>query len=142
MGFHFPSLYRIELPDQPVYTLSPDSTSYPHGTSVTHVQSLSFDDQYSLVVRWHASIDAADAYLSALRDMDIAERSDVISQTDRGHFTLVQRSTKSNWPSPMIFYVAECSPRTKPGKTGYWERSISVTGHLYETGMLHANLEM
>ncbi|WP_157783910.1 hypothetical protein [Sinorhizobium fredii] len=84
---------------------------------------------------------AADAYLAALRDMDIAGRSDVISQTDQGYFTLVQRPTQPSWPSPMLFYVAESSALTGPEKASYWERSVSITGRWYETGMLHADLE-
>jgi hypothetical protein len=41
----------------------------------------------------------------------------------------------------MLFYVAESSALTRLGKAGYWERSVSITGRWYETGMLYADLE-
>jgi hypothetical protein len=49
--------------------------------------------------------------------------------------------TPASWPSPMLFYVAESSALTQLGKAGYWERSVSITGRWYETGMLYADLE-
>lgn len=59
----------------------------------------------------------------------------------RGAFTLVQRPPKPGWPSPVLFYVAESPALTQLGEAGYWERSVSITGRWYETGMLYADLE-
>jgi hypothetical protein len=94
MGIFFPRLYRLDLPDRHLYTLSPAATPCPHGTKISRAHSLFSGDRFSIVVRRHGSMNAADAYLGALRDMEIAGRSDVVSQTDQGCFTLVQRPTK------------------------------------------------
>lgn len=55
MGTFFPRLYRVELPDRHLYTLSPAATPCAHGTKVSREHSLSSGDRFSIVVRRHGS---------------------------------------------------------------------------------------
>lgn len=63
------------------------------------------------------------------------------AKTDQGCFYPCSTADKAWLTVTMLFYVAESPALTQLGKAGYWERSVSITGRWYETGMLYADLE-
>jgi hypothetical protein len=83
-------------------------------------------DAPSLVIRWHPSEEHASGYLAAASDIDDDKTSE-ISRTTEGLFTLVKRPTNSEWPSPLIIYLAEVPANYIVG-TDYWYLALASDG--------------
>jgi hypothetical protein len=62
---------------------------------------------HSLVLRHHDSLDRAVGYLNGVEDTLNTCDFATLHILPYGYFTLLLRPTACNWPSPMIFYVAE-----------------------------------
>ncbi|CUX72303.1 MULTISPECIES: hypothetical protein [Agrobacterium] len=138
LKLYFPTVLRVTAKNYVAYSLISDAKNHPARSSFEPISCLEKNDAISLVVRWHRDIDAADSYLAALRDTGKAFRHDGIHQTDGGCFTLTERETRADWPSPMIFYVAEHSPVMRRGRVGRWEIGVSITGRQYDAGITNA----
>ena len=67
------------------------------------------DDEWSLLVRHHATPESAEGYgLAVVDDLDLDEtRCGPAVQTIDGWFTLLKIPTKESWPGPCLVYVAE-----------------------------------
>lgn len=138
LKLYFPTVLRVTAKNYVAYSLNTHGGNHPQRSSFEAISCLRSCDNISLVVRWHRDIDAADSYLAALRDTGKAFRHDGIHQIDGGCFTLTERQTRADWPSPMIFYVAEHSPVMRRGRIGSWEIGVSVTGRQYDAGIINA----
>jgi hypothetical protein len=62
---------------------------------------------HSLVLRHHDTLDRAVGYLNGVEDAMNTCDMGALHMLPCGLFTLLLRPTACNWPSPMIFYVAE-----------------------------------
>jgi hypothetical protein len=100
------------MPITSLYTLDPDATPRAKGMTIVPITRIDPDGREarrvrSLVLRHHESLDRALGYLSGVEDVvNTCDLSDIF-QCVSGYFTLLLRSTKLEWPGPLIFYVAE-----------------------------------
>jgi hypothetical protein len=126
LNLRFPTVYRIVqsmtreqldesgLPDEKPfagmnhYELTEECRICYGGTSQrTAIRTLDPRiDSVSLVIRCHASREAALAYLVAVEDYsgDDYDMANRWYSTEDGIFTLIIRPTKPSWPGPLIIY--------------------------------------
>ena len=61
----------------------------------------------SLILRHHETLSKALGYVDGIEDLRNTPDKAQLYMTRAGIFTLLQRPTQCEWPSPMIFYIAE-----------------------------------
>lgn len=77
------------------------------GCVVNEIDHLDRNASHSLIVRHHWSRSLASSYLEGVEDVMDASNSAGLFEVDDAIFTLTERPTRANWPTPIIIYVAE-----------------------------------
>lgn len=157
LGLSFPRIFRIEqyVTSQLIsrynlagiepgtktnHSLHNDPAAYPGMVEIKSISTLDRYDRYSLIVRYHASAEAGMAYLQGLNDYGLADQIEIrTSAAEEGVFTLVNRMTAPEWPSPMIIYCANYR-QTPASAEETWLRGVSVAGDWYDAADLAAPL--
>jgi hypothetical protein len=89
------------------YTLDPSAMAAIRGCVVNEIDHLDRNASHSLIVRHHWSRSLASSYLEGVEDVMDASNSAGLFEVDDAIFTLTERPTRANWPTPIIIYVAE-----------------------------------
>lgn len=120
LRLYFPRIFRISqkaasrvhkagAPERLLigYTLDPSAIEAIPGCVVDEIDHLDRYAPHSLIVRHHWSKSLASSYLEGVEDMADTHDNAGIFEVDEAVFTLAKRSTRAEWSSPMIIYVAE-----------------------------------
>jgi hypothetical protein len=89
----------------------------------------------SLILRHHESLSKALGYVDGIEDLTNTPDRAQLYRTRGGVFTLMQRPTQRDWPSPMIFYIAE----THDEDTRRFEVAVGSDGKARATDLLGNN---
>jgi hypothetical protein len=111
--------YGDDTPISCLYTLDPRAVFLIEGVGVVPIDRIDETGQRhnrakSLILRHHETLSKALGYVDGIEDlMNTPDRAQLY-MTRAGIFTLMQRPTQCEWPSPMIFYIAEaCDEDTR-----------------------------
>lgn len=120
LRLYFPRIFRVSLKtakwarqknaphaQQIAYTLDPSAMRRIPGCIVDEIDHLNHDASHSLILRHHWSRSLASSYLDGVEDVMDACDSVGVFEVEDSVFTLTERSTRADWPAPMIIYVAE-----------------------------------
>jgi hypothetical protein len=142
---YFPKIFAFvgsdpsedDMPISCLYTLDPRAVSLIEGVGVVpldRIDEIQEQDNRakSLILRHHESLSKALGYVDGIEDTpDRAQ----LYRTRGGVFTLMQRPTQRDWPSPMIFYIAE----TRDEDTRRFEVAVGSDGKARATDLLGNN---
>jgi hypothetical protein len=125
------------MPIRWLYTLDPDAA--PRAKATIRVPIVRIDPEgaggrrvKSLVLRHHENLDMALGYLNGVEDVvNTCDLSDIFA-SNSGYFTLLLRSTKPEWPGPLIFYVAE----SRGDGIQRFEVAVGADGKAHPTDLL------
>ena len=117
---YFPQIFAFVGGDPPeddtpiscLYTLDPRAVSLIEGVGIVPIDRIDETCQRnnrakSLILRHHETLSKALGYVDGIEDLTNTPDKAQLYMTRAGIFTLMQRPTQSEWPSPMIFYIAE-----------------------------------
>ena len=126
-----------DTPISCLYTLDPRAVSLIEGMGVVPIDRI--DEIHgpnnrakSLVLRHHESLSKALGYVDGIEDLTNTPDRAQLFMTRGGVFTLMQRPTQWDWPSPMIFYIAE----TRDEDTRRFEVAVGSDGKARATDLL------
>lgn len=103
------------------------------------IRGLPADAEYSLLIRRHATPDAARAYLAGATDVLTAPETyrcfEPVRFTDDGIFTMVQIPTKATWDGPTIVHIADYPSERYDGPE-FWIFGLDQdgVGRMLDTG--------
>ena len=103
------------------------------------VDRLQPGEEKSLIVRHHWSDAMANAYLLGVEDMEPDQPYGSIYETDRAIFTISKCRTRSKWPGPTIFYLADIFEDDASIGVYIWETSLGADGQLRETDIFYSD---
>lgn len=98
------------------------------GCVVDEIDHLDRNASHSLILRHHWSRSLASSYLEGVEDVMDACDSMGIFEVDHSVFTLTERSTRADWPAPMIIYVAEIYDAQNEIGTEHFEVVVGPNG--------------
>src|SRR5271165_3104879 len=118
-----------DMPISCLYTLDPRAVSLIDGVGVVPIDRIHETCQRnnrakSLILRHHETLSKALGYVDGIEDLTNTPDRAQLYMTRAGIFTLMQRPTQCEWPSPMIFYIAgratkiPVASRSQSGLTG------------------------
>ncbi|MGC1862501.1 MAG: hypothetical protein WA733_15650 [Methylocystis sp.] len=154
LKIYFPQVYRLV---RKTVSLSSAAPSFKHSETVVAcdfslfnlkddvagiakaipVRHLSPSDDRSLVIRHHWSESLANAYLQGVEDIDPAQSSGGIFETEGEIFTIAKCRTRKSWSGPMIFYLADLFEDDSDIGVQIWEKSVGVDGEQRETDIFY-----
>jgi len=117
---YFPKIFAFvggdpaedDTPISCLYTLDPRAVSLTEGVRLVPIDRIDDTRQRnnrakSLILRHHETLSKALGYVDGIEDLTNTPDRAQLYMTRAGIFTLMQRPTQCEWPSPMIFYIAE-----------------------------------
>jgi len=120
-----------DMPISCLYTLDPRAVSLIDGVGVVPIDRIHETCQRnnrakSLILRHHETLSKALGYVDGIEDLTNTPDRAQLYMTRAGIFTLMQRPTQCEWPSPMIFYM----PRRATKIPGASRSQSGLTGKL------------
>jgi len=144
-NMYFPTIFayvgvNLTEDDTPIsclYTLDPRAVSLIDGAGVVPIDRIDETRQRnsrakSLILRHHETLRKALGYVDGIEDLTNTPDKAQVYRTRAGIFTLMQRPTQREWPSPMIFYVAEA----RDEDTRRFEVAVGSDGKARATDLL------
>ena len=145
---YFPKIFAFVGGDPPeddtpiscLYTLDPRAVSLIEGVGVVPIDRIDETCQRnnrakSLILRHHETLSKALGYVDGIEDLTNTPDKAQLYMTRAGIFTLMQRPTQCEWPSPMIFYIAEA----RDEDTRRFEVAVGSDGKARATDLLGNN---
>ena len=142
---HFPKIFAIvggdpaedDTPISSLYTLDPRAVSLTEGVRLVPIDRIDETCQRnarakSLILRHHETLGKALGYVDGIEDLTNTPDKAQVYMTRAGIFTLMQCPTQSEWPSPMIFYIAEA----RDEDTRRFEVAVGSDGKARATDLL------
>ena len=129
--------------DRPIsclYTLDPRAVSPIEGVVLVPIDRIDESSQghnraKSLILRHHETLSKTLGYVDGIEDLTNTPDRAQLYMTRAGIFTLMQRPTQCEWPSPMIFYIAEA----RDEDTRRFEVAVGSDGKARATDLLGIN---
>jgi hypothetical protein len=145
---YFPRIFAFVGADPPeddtpiscLYTLDPRAVSLTEGVAAVPIDRIDQTCQRnsrakSLILRHHETLSKAVGYVDGIEDLTNTPDRAQLYMTRAGIFTLMLRPTQCEWPSPMIFYIAEaCDEDTRR-----FEVAVGSDGKARTTDLLGNN---
>ena len=145
---YFPKIFAFvggdpsedDTPISCLYTLDPRAVSLIEGVGVVPIDRIDETCQRhnrakSLILRHHETLSKALGYVDGIEDLTNTPDRAQLYMTRAGIFTLMQRPTQCEWPSPMIFYIAEAHDED----TQRFEVAVGSDGKARATDLLGNN---
>ena len=145
---YFPTIFAFvggdrsedDTPISCLYTLDPRAVSLTEGVGVVPIDRIDEtchrdNRAKSLILRHHETLSKALGYVDGIEDLTNTPDRAQLYMTRAGIFTLMQRPTLSEWPSPMIFYIAEAHDED----TRRFEVAVGSDGKARATDLLGNN---
>ena len=142
---YFPKIFAFvggdpaedDTPISCLYTLDPRAVSLTEGVRLVPIDRIDETCQRnnrekSLILRHHETLNNALGYLDGIEDLTNTPDKAQVYMTQAGIFTLMLRPTQSEWPSPMIFYIAEA----REEDTRRFEVAVGSDGKARATDLL------
>jgi hypothetical protein len=145
---YFPKIFAFigsdasdeDTPITCLYTLDPRAVSLIEDVGVVPIDRINetfhqHKRAKSLILRHHDSLSKALGYVDGIEDLTNTPDRAQLYMTRAGIFTLMQRPTQCEWPSPMIFYIAEA----RDEDTRRFEVAVGSDGKARATDLLGNN---
>ena len=145
---YFPKIFAFvggnptgdDTPISCLYTLDPRAVPLIEGVGVVpldRIDEIHGQDNRakSLILRHHETLGKGLGYVDGIEDLTNTPDKAQLYVTRGGIFTLMQRPTQCEWPSPMIFYIAE----TRDEDTRRFEVAVGSDGKARATDLLGNN---
>jgi hypothetical protein len=108
--------------------------------TIIPIDHLSPSDEHSLLVRHFWTADQATSYMQGAEDHLPDQPLHSIVENGDGIFAVSKCRTRSQWPGPTIFYLADWLQDDERVGVGHWENWIGSDG-LLQTGELFYETE-